>query len=85
MVHENSRPSESSLCRLCAARFDDGKCCAVLSAATKCQSPAQVSSGVIFPVLLCFLSSEHGSVTLMFDIVSLAGVLPALATSIRRF
>lgn len=43
MVHENSRPSESILCLLCIACFDDGKWDAVLSAVTKCQSPAKVS------------------------------------------
>lgn len=44
MVDENSRPSESSLCLLCIAGFDDGKWYTVLSAVTKCQSPAMLSS-----------------------------------------
>lgn len=44
MVHENSRPSESLLCLLCVACFDDGKWYTVLSAVTKCQSPAKDSS-----------------------------------------
>lgn len=39
MVHENSRPSESLLCLLCIARFDDGKWYTVPSTVTKCQSP----------------------------------------------
>lgn len=35
MVRENSRPSESALCLLCRAGFDDGKCFTVLSKVKK--------------------------------------------------
>lgn len=44
MVHENSSPSESLLCVLCIACFDDSKWYSVPTSVTKCQSPEKVSS-----------------------------------------
>lgn len=55
MAHENSRPYESLPCRLCAARFDDAKCYAVLSALTQRQNHEKVSSYVNPSVLMFFL------------------------------
>lgn len=57
-------------CLLCIARFDDGKWYAVLSALTKCHSPVKVSSWVIFPVLVCFLSTEHSSALLWLQLMT---------------